>query len=92
MNTNDLHTLTQRLFDRQNATNGVVTEVGDTTAQTYTAGTYYAIQFITDCVITGLTAENSTVADATYPAGFVLYIDITSITAVAGNLYVLYKV
>ena len=95
MNVNDLYSLTQRLFDRQNASNGIVTksEGASATGVTPAAGTYYAVQFITDCTPTVFTASNSTLAvDVMYPAGTVMYCDVTAITGDNNSIYALYKV
>tara|TARA_R110002074_G_C12312865_1_gene646194 strand:- start:248 stop:535 length:288 start_codon:yes stop_codon:yes gene_type:complete len=95
MNVNDLYNLTQRLFNRQNSSNGILTksEGATPTGETPSAGTYYAIQFITDCTPTVFTASNSTLATGVlYPAGTIMYCDVTAITGSANSIYSLYKV
>lgn len=92
MNVNDLYSLTEKLFNRQNATKGIDTVTSNGSAQTYTPGTYYAIQFITEVTPTVLTATNSSLATGVaYPAGTVLYCDITAITCPSGSIISLYK-
>ena len=78
------------LFNRQNATAGI-DSFNDNTARTFDSGTYYAVQFVTECVITNLTMTNSTTLATTYPAGSVLYGDITAITGTTDDIYILYK-
>tara|TARA_R110000851_G_scaffold117849_8_gene244891 strand:+ start:2563 stop:2820 length:258 start_codon:yes stop_codon:yes gene_type:complete len=84
MNVNDL-------FNRQSAKSGFK-QVSGTSAETAVSGTYFAVQFITECTTTAFTAQNSvTVAAVTYPAGVVVYGNITAITCSADNIYILYK-
>jgi len=78
------------LFNRQNATAGI-DSYNDDTVRTFSAGTYYAVQFVTECVIQTLTMENSVTLATTYPAGSVLYGDITAITGTTGDIYILYR-
>ena len=78
------------IFDRQNG-NGVLMVEG-TAAQSVSSGTYYAVQFITDCTTTAFTATNSTLINTLYPAGTVLYVDVLTITCGANEVYALYKV
>jgi len=67
--------------------------VTGTTAVTAEAGTYYAIQFITDCTPTAFTITDGdgTFTGVTYTAGTVVYGDVTAITAGASETYILYK-
>jgi hypothetical protein len=67
--------------------------VTGTAAETATSGTYYAVQFITDCTPTAFTIENGdgTFSGILYTAGTVVYGDVTAITAGAGETYILYK-
>jgi len=69
---------------------GVVMISGDA-AQSVSAGTYFAVQFITECTLSVFTMENSTTVTGVFPAGSVIYGDIRTITASSGNIYVLYK-
>ena len=78
------------LFNRQNATAGIDTH-NDATSRTFTSGTYYAVQFVTETIVQGLTMTNSTTIATTYPAGSVLYGDITAIQGTAADIYILYK-
>ena len=78
------------LFNRQNATAGIDT-FNDATDRTFDSGTYYAVQFITDTVVQNLTIANSTTKTGTYPAGSVIYGDITRIQGTASDIYILYK-
>tara|TARA_R110000824_G_scaffold237157_1_gene425964 strand:+ start:68 stop:367 length:300 start_codon:yes stop_codon:yes gene_type:complete len=79
------------IYDRQNG-NGVLMIKG-TAAQSVSSGTYYAIQFVTDCTPTAFTATNSTlITSVVYPAGTVLYLDILTITCGSNEVYTLYKV
>tara|TARA_R100000654_G_scaffold25521_1_gene49023 strand:- start:108 stop:401 length:294 start_codon:yes stop_codon:yes gene_type:complete len=67
----------------------MVTGTADTTAA---SGTYFAVQFVTDCTPTTLTISNSTtVTSVAHKAGTVIYGDITAITAGASETYILYK-
>ena len=79
------------IFKRQNG-NGVMMINGDAT-QTVSSGTYYAVQFITDCTPTIFTATNSTIITGVlYPAGTVMYVDVTSIKCGRSEVYSLCKV
>jgi hypothetical protein len=79
------------IFDRQNG-NGVLMIKG-TAAQSAVSGTYYAIQFVTDCTPTAFTATDSTlILSVVYPAGTVLYLDILTITCGSNEVYTLYKI
>ena len=61
-------------------------------AQSVSAGTYFAVQFLKACTPTALTIGSSTtVTGQEIPAGTILYGDITAITGDSGALYVLYK-
>tara|TARA_B100002019_G_scaffold268747_1_gene260966 strand:- start:4425 stop:4787 length:363 start_codon:yes stop_codon:yes gene_type:complete len=61
-------------------------------AQSVSAGTYFAVQFLKACTPTTLTISNSTtVTGQEIPAGTIIYGDITAITGDSGALYVLYK-
>ena len=53
-------------------------------AQSESAGTYFAVQFLKACTPTTLTGQE-------IPAGTIIYGDITAITGDSGALYVLYK-
>ena len=84
MNVNDL-------FNRQSASSGFK-QVSGSAAQTAVSGTYFAVQFLTECTTTLFTAKNSVTINATtYAAGLVVYGDITAITCSADNVYILYK-
>lgn len=73
------------------ALNGFL-QVTGTAATTADPGTYWAVQFITDCTLTTFTVTNSTtVAGVIYKAGTIVYGDITAITAGASETYNLYK-
>jgi hypothetical protein len=67
--------------------------VTGTTAISVSAGTYYAIQFVTACTPTTFTVDGGTgtYSGITYPAGLVCMFNVTSITAAAGESYILYK-
>tara|TARA_R110002012_G_scaffold2124_9_gene10207 strand:+ start:20774 stop:21355 length:582 start_codon:yes stop_codon:yes gene_type:complete len=61
-------------------------------AQSESAGTYFAVQFLKACTPTTLTIGSSTtVTGQEVPAGTIIYGDITAITGDSGALYVLYK-
>ena len=61
-------------------------------AQTPSAGTYFAVQFLKACTPTAFTATSSTlVTGQEIPAGAIIYGDILTITGDSGALYVLYK-
>ena len=61
-------------------------------AQSVSAGTYFAVQFLKACTPTALTIGSSTtVTGQEIPAGTILYGDITAITGDSGAFYVLYK-
>ena len=78
------------IYNRQNG-NGVLM-INGTAAQSVSSGTYYAVQFITDCTPTAFTATNSTLlASVLYPAGTVLYLDVLTITCGSSEVYTLYK-
>jgi len=66
--------------------------VTGTTVVSEAAGTYYAVQFITDCTPTTFTINegSGTFSGVTYTAGTVVYGDITAITAASGESYILY--
>ena len=69
---------------------GVVMISGDA-AQSVSAGTYFAVQFIKATTPTTLTMTGSTtVADVEFPAGTVIYGDVTAITGDANAFYALY--
>tara|TARA_R110000765_G_scaffold110200_1_gene201585 strand:- start:3118 stop:3408 length:291 start_codon:yes stop_codon:yes gene_type:complete len=73
------------------APNGLVMITG-TAAQAVTIGTYFAIQFVTDCTPTVFTAHNSTiVTSVVHKAGTVIYANILRFTAGASETYILYK-
>ena len=57
------------------------------------AGTYYAVQFINDTVVSVLagTSCDGTLA-GTYPAGCILYMDVTDLETGTGGPVMLYKV
>lgn len=67
--------------------------VTGTTAISVASGTYFAIQFITDCTPTAFTMADGegTFTGVTYPAGSTVFGDITAITAGASQTYILYK-
>jgi|14BtaG_2_1085337.scaffolds.fasta_scaffold06496_2 hypothetical protein len=67
--------------------------VTGTTAVTVDSGTYFAVQFITDCTPTVLTMQNGvgTFSGIEYAQGTIIYGDITAITAGASETYILYK-
>ena len=67
--------------------------VTGTTVVTATSGTYFAIQFITDCTPTAFTMSDGegTYTGITYVAGTTLFGDVTAITAGASETYILYK-
>ena len=70
---------------------GVVMISGDA-VQSVTAGTYFAVQFIKATTPTTLTIPGSTtVADVQFPAGTVIYGDVTAITGDSAGFYALYK-
>ena len=87
MNINDL-------FNRQNATAGIkmIQEAATPVGEQSDSGTYYAVQFVTDCTPqTFLAANSSFVTGVQFPAGTVIYADITSIICLENNAYCLYK-
>lgn len=91
MNISDLYQLFNGLVNKQTAAKGIVM-INGTAAQTPNSGTYYAVQFITDCTPTALTAANSTlITGVVYPAGTIIYADITAITCGSSEVYALYK-
>jgi hypothetical protein len=63
------------------------------TNEAVTSETYYAVQFVTECTPTVFTVNNGTgtYSGIKYPAGFVFYGDIRSITPAAGETVILYK-
>lgn len=67
--------------------------VTGTTAITASSGTYFAVQFITDCTPTAFTLANGegTYSGIQYGEGTVIYGDITAITAGASETYILFK-
>lgn len=66
--------------------------INGSAAQSVSAGTYFAVQFLKACTPTTLTIGSSTtVTGQEIPAGTILYGDITAITGDSGALYVLYK-
>ncbi len=67
--------------------------VTGTTVVTATPGTYFAIQFITDCTPTAFTISDGegTYTGITYAAGTTLFGNVTAITAGASETYILYK-
>ena len=79
-------------FNNSFATQGNKIVTG-TTAVTATSGTYFAVQFITDCTPTTFTVANGdgTYSGIEYAQGSVIYGDITAITAGASETYILYK-
>ena len=73
--------------------NGCVMVSGNA-AQSVSAGTYFAVQFLKACTPTTLTmggGTSTTVTGQEIPAGTILYGDITAITGDSGAFYVLYK-
>ena len=79
------------LFNRQNASAGIKM-VSGTAAQSEDSGTYYAVQFVTDCTPTAFTATNCTlVTGVQFPAGTVVYADVLTITCGTSEVYALYK-
>lgn len=61
-------------------------------AQSESAGTYFAVQFLKACTPTNLVIGTSTeVTGVEIPAGTILYGDIQQITGDSGAFYVLYK-
>tara|TARA_R110002012_G_scaffold200382_1_gene369347 strand:+ start:2105 stop:2560 length:456 start_codon:yes stop_codon:yes gene_type:complete len=71
--------------------NSGVVMINGTDPQSEVSGTYFAVQFITECTLTTFTMENSTTVTGVFPAGTVIYGDVRTITASASNIYVLYK-
>ena len=73
------------------APNGCVMITGNA-AQSVDKGTYFAVQFVTNCTPTTLTITNSTtVTSVQHSKGTIIYGDITAITAGSGETYILYK-
>ena len=71
--------------------NGCVMISGNA-AQSVSAGTYFAVQFLKACTPTALTIGSSTTVTGTeIPAGTIIYGDITAITGDSAAFYVLYK-
>ena len=60
-------------------------------AQSVSAGTYFAVHFVTECTLTTFTATNCTTVTVVHAAGSTVYADILTITASSGNTYMLYK-
>ena len=86
MNTSDLYGLFNGLVNKQTAAKGIVMISGNA-AQTQSSGTYYAV-----CTPTAFTALNSTlITGVVYPAGTIIYADITAITCGSNEVYALYK-
>jgi len=70
---------------------GSVTIAGNA-AQAVSAGTYWAVNFISATTPTVLVLGNSTaVVDVEYPAGTWIYGDVRNITGDSSGLYILYK-
>ena len=66
--------------------------VSGNAAQSESAGTYFAVQFLKACTPTNLVIGTSTeVTGVEIPAGTILYGDIQQITGDSGAFYVLYK-
>jgi len=67
--------------------------VTGTTAISVSSGTYFAVQFITDCTPTAFTFHDGdgTYSSITYAAGTVIYGDVATITTGASETYILYK-
>jgi len=85
----------QKLFLNESAIGYMGSKiVTGTTAISVSTGTFYAIQFITDCTPTALTMQGSTGTfnGILYKAGTVIYGDVLTITAAAGESYILYLV
>ena len=63
------------------------------TGTTPVTGSFYAVQFITDCTPTTFTVADGTgtYTGVTYTAGTVVYGDITAITVAAGETVIAYK-
>ncbi|NDG53856.1 MAG: hypothetical protein EBY39_12695 [Flavobacteriia bacterium] len=63
------------------------------TGATAVTGSFYAVQFITDCTPTVFTVADGTgtYTGVTYSAGTVVYGDITAITVAAGETFIAYK-
>ena len=71
---------------------GCVMIAGSAAQTSITAGTYYAVQFIKATTTSAFTMANSTTVAATaFPAGTIVYGDITAITGDTDGLYILYK-
>lgn len=65
-----------------------------TTGTTPVTGSFYAVQFITQCRPATFTVANGTgtFGGVTYPAGTIIYGDITAITGGgAAEVFILYK-
>ena len=66
--------------------------VSGNAAQSESAGTYFAVQFLKACTPTNLVIGSSTeVTGVEIPAGTILYGDIQQITGDSGAFYVLYN-
>ena len=63
------------------------------TGATAVTGSFYAVQFITDCTPTTFTVADGTgtYTGVTYSAGTTVYGDITAITVAAGETFIAYK-
>jgi hypothetical protein len=57
--------------------------ISNTTAVT---GNFYALQVITNAVFTNITGNVTGYATTTFPAGFVLYVDATSVQLASGSV------
>ena len=87
---NSLEILTN-VLKRQSFGNDGIVMISGTAAQSVGSGTYYAIQFITTSTLTAFTMSNSTTIACAHKAGTVIYGDILTVTASAGDRYILYK-
>lgn len=86
-----VNTSSSNLFERQSASSGFK-QISGNQSHVSDAGTYFAVQFVTECTITTFACTNSdTINNVTYPAGLVIYGDIYAITGSADNVYILYK-
>tara|TARA_Y100000015_G_C2376622_1_gene82843 strand:+ start:278 stop:529 length:252 start_codon:yes stop_codon:yes gene_type:complete len=64
-----------------------------TTGTGATTGSFYAVQFITDCTPTTFTVSDGTgtYTGVTYKAGTIVYGNITAVTVAAGETFIAYK-
>lgn len=64
-----------------------------TTGTGATTGSFYAVQFITDCTPTTFTVADGTgtYTGVTYKAGTIVYGDITAVTVGSGETFIAYK-